>query len=430
VSEQASPRPEAVTPNPDSVLRTVSKGRARPVRTWLIRLGVLLLIVASVAGFMAYRKSQQPPDAARFVTKAAFQGDLEATVSATGNLRGVDTVQIGAEVSGRVRSVAVDFNDAVEEGQVLCEIDPEQLSAQRDQSRAQLASAQAELANRKAGLNEAKQKAARAKELSAKGLLSQQELETALTAVEQAEASVQASVAQITLAGANISATESSLKKASILSPMSGVVLERTVEVGQTLNSDFSTPVLFTLSKDLKDMELVVGIDEADIGQVQPGQTATFSVDAYPNRVFTAELATIRNIATVVENVVTYEAVLTVENADRLLRPGMTAMVTIVTTSKKDILLVPNTALRFSPPDPSRGPRVPGLGRVGSRPSASADEKPKPKPNEHRVYIVDGDRPKPVFVKLGLTDGENTEVLEGDIDAGTELVTEMLETPE
>lgn len=416
----------AVPPNPDSVMRTVAKARSSPLRRWLTRLGILLALGGAGAGVWAYRQSQAVPEGPAFATKPAKLGDLEATVTATGNLRGIDTVQIGAETTGRVKSVKVKFNDPVEEGQVLAEVDPEQLLAQRAQSLAQVASAQAEIASRKSSLAEVQQKAKRAQELAGRGLLSQQELETAVAAVEQAEAALKASGAQLAVAQANVSATETQLKKATIKAPMSGVVLDRTVEVGQTLNSQFSTPVLFTLSKDLKEMELVVGIDEADIGQVAPGQTAVFNVDAYPNRPFSAAIKTIRNIATMVENVVTYEAVLSVDNAERLLRPGMTATVTIVTTSKKNVLLVPNSALRFTPPEADRGPRLPfGAGRVGPRPSAEAPAKLKP--SQHKVYVDAGGTPKAIVVTTGLTDGEFTEIVEGDLEPGTELITEALQ---
>jgi len=286
------------------------------------------------------------------VTVAAKVGDLQETVTATGTLSPVDAVELGAEVTGRLTRVLVDVNDRVEAGQVLAEIDPEQLSARVQEARAQLGSAQANVASAKATLAEAELKAARIRALGERQLASREEVETGEATLERAKASVASAKAQITVARAGLSSSEMSLQKAIIRAPIAGVVLMRAIEPGQTVTAGFQTPVLFTLARDLTSLELNVEVDEADIGKVKQGQTATFVVDAYPDRQFESKLVQLHNMPKAEATVVTYPAVLSVDNKDLLLRPGMTATATIVTRELDRQLLVENRALRFEPPVP------------------------------------------------------------------------------
>ncbi|MBW2459114.1 MAG: efflux RND transporter periplasmic adaptor subunit, partial [Deltaproteobacteria bacterium] len=316
--EAAPLDPSGLAPPPKSadVRHNLGVGKGGKLKRWLWRLVALLVLGAVVAAVVWWRGRAGAEDKVEYVTKPATRGNLEATVTATGSLQGRDTVEVGAEVSGTVKAVHVDFNDLVKEGQVLCEIDPQQLAAARDQTRAQLMAAQAEYSSRKVTAKEARATADRTKALAAEGLVSQQQLETAIAAAARAEAGSRSAAAQITVTRASLESSQTKLDKAKIVAPMDGVVLARSVEVGQTVAASLQAPVLFTLARNLKEMELTVAIDEADIGQVTEGQAATFVVDAFPERTFSAELQSIHNIGTLQNNVVTYEALLSVKNDD------------------------------------------------------------------------------------------------------------------
>ncbi|MCA9620941.1 MAG: efflux RND transporter periplasmic adaptor subunit, partial [Myxococcales bacterium] len=310
-------------------------------------------------------------------------------------------------------------------------LDPEQLAANRAQARAQLAANQANLQSSIASAREAKLTVERSEAMAKKGLLSQQELDAARASAARADAARLAAVAQVNLAQASLESAETSLRKTKIVSPIDGIVLSRNVEPGQTVAASFQAPVLFTIAKDLTAMELRINVDEADVGRVKEGQAATFTVDAYPARTFPAKLRAIHNIATTVDNVVTYEAVLDVENDDGALRPGMTATVTIVTATRDDVLLVPNSALRFTPPSEIRagggGPRL-----------FSGKQDPKKKAEQEKeakdallptVWTLDGREPKAIRLEVGMSDGQFSEVLKGDVNAGDDLLVDIIEKP-
>ncbi len=410
----------------------VGMNRSHRVRRWIWRIVALMVVAGGVAGVLIWRKSAQKQDVPKYTTETVRRGDLSATVTATGTLSGVDTVEVGAQVTGSIKAIHADFNDRVKKGQLLLEIDPEQLEASRNQARAKLISAQASYASAKATAVNDKAVAARQHTLAKQGLISDQDLQAADAAAAVAAAKVKSSAADIALAKAALDQAQTNLDKAQIKSPIDGVVLSRAVEVGQTVTSGFQTPVLFTLAKDLTEMQLSIAIDEADIGRVRQGQEASFTVDAYPNKKFPATLKQLRNVPTTVDNVVTYEAILTVDNKDNLLRPGMTATATIVTVHRKDATLVPNAALRFQPPSTSsqrRGP--PGLrmfsGNRKPKPASSAAAAAPKKPvdkNAPHVWVLAGNRPKRVIVKTGVTDGQVTEVLSG-IKPGQKVIVDM-----
>jgi HlyD family secretion protein len=406
----------------------VGMGRSHRVRRWIWRIVPLLVVAGGVVAFLAWRKSAAKQNVPKYSTEAVQQGDLNATVTATGTLSGVDTVEVGAQVTGSIMAIHADFNDRVKKGELLLEIDPEQLTASRNQASARLVSAQASYASAKATAKETKLVAARQHTLSKQGLISDQDLESADAAAERAQAQVRSSAADIALARAALEQAQTNLDKAKIKSPIDGVVLSRAVEVGQTVTSGFQTPVLFTLARDLKEMQLSIAIDEADIGRVKQGQDASFTVDAYPNRKFPATLKQLRNVPTTVDNVVTYEAILRVDNADGVLRPGMTATATIVTVHRDNAILVPNAALRFKPPSTGSsghgGP--PGLRMFSgrSRPPAGAAPKKKEDPNAPHVWVLANNQPKRVAVKIGVSDGQVTEVLSG-VKPGQKVIVDV-----
>lgn len=410
-------------------------------RKWLWRIGILLVLVGLGFGAWKWRQASQNANQPTYETEPVQKGELKATVTATGTLDGRDSVEVGAEVTGSISKIFVDFNDRVKEGEVLCEINPETLIANKNSSSARLTAARASYSSAKASAKEAKTTLLRTRELAKKGLVSTAELESAEAARARADAQVRSTSADILVAKASLDSSETALKKATIRSPIDGVVLSRSVELGQTVTASLQTPVLFLIARDLTKMELSVQIDEADIGRVKEGQEATFTVDAYPKREFKAKLRSLRNVPTTTDNVVTYEAVLDVTNDDLSLRPGMTATATITTEHVKDAVLVPNAALRFTPPMSKKassrggnplmfGPRGPRGGRRSrGASSASPDAAPAPDESDGVVWILAGTRPKRVKVKTGVSDGTLTEIKKG-LEPGGEVIVDLLTSEE
>jgi len=434
----AAPRSEAPSdsvrppPHKDEVLRLVQSGRTQRKLGSLIALGLVLAVAG--AGFWYWRRAANTPPIVRFSTVTAKVGDLAETVTATGTLSPVDAVELGAEVTGRLTRVLVDVNDRVEAGQVLAEIDPEQLSARVQEARAQLGSAQANVASAKATLSEAELKMARLRALGDRQLASREEVETGEATLERAKANVSSANAQITVARAGLSSAETSLQKAIIRAPIAGIVLMRAVEPGQTVTAGFQTPVLFTLARDLTSLELDVEVDEADIGKVKEGQTASFVVDAYPDREFKSTLVQLHNMPKAEATVVTYAAVLSVDNKDMLLRPGMTATATIVTRKLSGNLLVENRALRFEPPaepsasrgGPSFFPMMGYRGRPGGGSGAGASPaKQKAEPAEHVFVEQAPGQLKQASVSVLASDGLKSAVSSKALKPGDRVVVDV-----
>jgi HlyD family secretion protein len=347
-----------------------------------------------------------------FVTADVVRGPLIVTVSATGTLQPVNEVDVGAEISGRIAQVFVDFNDRVVKGQPLARLDTEQLSAKLAQSKASLAAAEATARQTQATLAESRTKAARAQSLFAHNAASKQDMEAAQADFKRAIANLEKARADAALAAAQVAQDETALSKAEIRAPIDGIVLTRNVEPGQTLTSVLATPVLFTLASDLSQMELKVDIDEADIGSVREGQTATFTVDAFPQRRFNARLTSLHNAPKSENGVVTYQGVLTVDNSARLLRPGLTANADILVASIDTALLVPNGALRFTPPDEI---------------AKTAPPPPHPRNGEQlgRVWVMSGETLEARDLRIGRTDGRMTEVVAGHLRRGEKVVTDL-----
>jgi len=434
------PSERVVSGDPEVVKKLGLERRSRS-RRWLPRLVAGVAVAALGSGIWFWRAKLTAPKTPSYITGAVERGDLRETVTATGTLSPVDSVEVGAEVTGRVTQVFVDINDQVKKDQILVELDTEQLQARLEESQAQLQSAQASQRNSSATVREAESKAARAREMHAKGLISDQDLETAVATLDRAKASVSTSSAQTTVALAGLKSAKTSLGKAIIKSPIDGIVLARTVEVGQTVTAGFQTPILFTLARDLAHMQLKIDVDEADVGTVHEEQAATFVVDAYPKRAFKSKLLTLGNLPKATTTVVTYEATLTVENPERVLKPGMTATATIVTNEAKNVLSVPNAALRFVPPTASSAPKpnaglpVPGLGG-GMRGMGSRQRSPRPqgsagpaapRASRQNVYVVRDGALVAVSVEVGASDGRRTEIRGDSLPPGTQVVLDVAE---
>ncbi|MBN2194144.1 MAG: efflux RND transporter periplasmic adaptor subunit [Polyangiaceae bacterium] len=413
------PKPE--TPAETSeVMRVLARGRPG-LSTWLLRVVALLFVVGGVAGFLSWRSANSSATKTTYQTTPVEKGSLVVSVTATGTLEALNSVDVGSEITGRVTEVLVQFNDKVLAGQVLAKIDTETYLARMEEAQAQLSARFAALKNSKATLNEARLKVERTKTLHAQGLSSQQELEAAQAAAERAEASVSSDNAQATLSNASLKVAKSNLDKTIVTSPIDGVVLDRLVEPGQTVTSGLQTPVLFTIAASLDAMRLEIAVDEADVGMVVPDQAATFTVDAYPDRVFKSRVLTVKNLPNSTSSVVTYTAWLAVDNDESLLRPGMTATAEIVVSEEKDVLLVPNAALRFSPPKVTesagfsftslfrRGP--PREDRKTATGAASASGKGAGKAaNTKTLWVLRDGEPQSVTVTVGKTSGTKTKV--------------------
>lgn len=400
-----------VIPQADPDLaRALGLHGSRRWQPWLGRLFLFLLLAGLAAGGLYYRKILKERAAPTYVTAAVERGDLKVSVTATGTMEPANTVEVGAEVSGRLVSVKADFNSLVKKGQLLAEIDPEPWRLRVQETRAMHAAALASIAQAEANLLESRQNQERTAELLRHGSATPQQMDSAVTATQRALAALAAARAQAQNVSASLSVAQSQLRKTAIRSPMDGLVLARKVEPGQTVVSAFQAPVLFVLAQDLEHMTLHVNVDEADVGRVRAGQSATFTVDAYPGRRFPARLVEVRNAPKTVQNVVTYDTVLSVENADRLLRPGMTATATIETETRRGVLLAPNAALRFAPP--VQNPR-PMEGRVA------------PAHRQDKLWVDNGGNLHALTVVAGPTDGERTEVSGEGIQEGLVVVTDV-----
>lgn len=394
----------------------LARERARRRR----RIAAAALAAALVGGVSVHRLMQPAPPAPtfRYETVAVSRGPLVVTVSATGTLQPVTQVEVGTEVSGTVAAVLVDFNDEVTAGQVLARLDTTQLAARERQSHAALNLAMARVEESRATERETARKLGRVKSLIARELAAVEEQDTLEAAHARARAGVEVAEAQVQQARAQLEFDRQQLEKAVVHAPIDGIVLKRQVEPGQTVAATFQTPVLFTLAENLTQMELHVQIDEADVGKVAAGQTAEFVVDAYPERRFPAKITLVRYVPQTVDGVVTYETVLSVDNADLLLRPGMTATAEILVRRLEDVLRVPNAALRFAPPTGARPATVQSgtlVGRLLWRPPAPVKRDMEAATTGPRVWVLRDGAAEPVAVTTGASDGTSTEIADGSL---------------
>jgi HlyD family secretion protein len=421
----------------EEVIRLLSTSRASGfLGKYGLRVAAASLIALAALGLALLRdggKTQAP----RYQTEPATRGTLVVTVSATGNLQPTNKVDVGCEISGTVESVLIDDNDRVKKGQLLARLDTSKLADQVVKSGAALAAAEAQVLQMEATVVEARATLARLRqvaELSGGKVPSKAEIETAEANVKRAEANESNAGAAVGQAKAALSSDETNLSKATIRSPIDGVVLKRNVEPGQTVAASLQAPVLFTLAENLSQMRLQVDVDEADVGQVRDGQPATFGVDAYPGRRYVARIARVHFGSQTKENVVSYVAELTVANPDLSLRPGMTATAEITTAKRENVLQVPNAALRFTPAATSQPAKKNSTGLVGSlmpRPPAATTAKrangSAGNGEPRHVYVLKDGVPVAVPVTVGVTNGRTTEVTSESIKEGDPVITESLE---
>lgn len=419
------------------------QGSTTRKRRW-VRALMWLLILAGAAGggvgYWRYRDSHRPPPY-KYETTPVDRGRIEAHVTATGTLSALVTVQIGTQVSGRILELKVDFNSTVRKGDVLARIDPQLFNAAVAQAQANLAAAHGDLVKAKAQSADASLQARRAQQLAAKNFIAQADFDTARANAKVAAAAIESARGREAQAVAALKLAEVNLAYTTIVSPIDGTVISRSVDVGQTVAASLQAPQLFLIAEDLRRMQVDTSVAEADIGKLTPGMEATFSVDAWPGEVFRGAVRQIRNAPQTVQNVVTYDAVIDVENPKLQLKPGMTANITFIYAQRDDVLRVPNAALRFRPPadlatqlpgtvttttreggDKAKG--GPGGGHGGGwkgRKSGEASQK-------RDVWLLRAGKPVVVKVRTGVSDGSLTEVVHGEVKAGDLAITDMTET--
>jgi len=379
------------------IIASVKRGKRR---RWLV-MGFLaaVLLVAAIASW-AWLRPKPLPLAARFRAASVSQGDVVREVHATGRLEAVTTVQVGSEISGRIATVEVDYNDHVTAGQVLARFDRAALAAQQAQIVATLAAARAAVEQAKTDREHSAHDKDRALKLFIAGVMNQRERDNAVAAARLTEQRVVAAEAQVAAQQAGYTLAKTNLDHTVIRAPIDGVVITRNVDPGQTVASMLQTPVLFTVAADLRKMHVIANVDEADTGEVATGQRATFTVNAYPNRTFDGVVTEVRNSPQVVQEVVTYGAEVEVDNGDLTLKPGMTASVRIITALSKDVQRVPVAAFQFTPPG----------------------EKPH---GESGIWTLSSGALRYVSVKAGVSDGELTSLEQGAIAVGTQVVYEL-----
>lgn len=345
------------------------------------------------------------PANVRYRTEVVSRGSIVASVSATGTVNPTTLVQVGTYVSGPIESVFADFNSMVTEGQLVAKIDPRPFALRVRQARAELSNARATLEKARAEMHLRELRLRRSRKLFVAKTLSKDELDEANTAFEQARAEVALDEAKVEQAQARLAEAEVNLAYTDIVSPLDGIVISRDVDVGQTVAASFQTPTLFVIAGDLRKMQVNAAVSEADIGLVSEGQEATFTVDAYPERVFTGTVSQVRNAPQNVQNVITYDVIVNVANDDLKLKPGMTASVSIVTAKREDVLKIPIAALYFTPPDLDGSQEVSGF------------------PSGRRVWLLnDEGELRAVEVSLGISDGVFAEVLGNELDVGDEVI--------
>ena len=360
---------------------------------------VVLLVIGVVLFALFGRNMFGSKESVIYETAAIERRDIASYVTAIGTVSAVTTVEVGTQVSGTIKEIYVDYNSAVKKGQMIALIDPTTFEAQVEQAKANLMQAKAALQKAKATLEDAQRNLNRQKMLWDRDLIARSELDAAQTNYDLALAGVSEAEANVYQAQAALKRAETDLGYTRIYSPVDGIVVSRDVDAGQTVAASFQTPTLFTIAQDLTKMQIETNVDEADIGEVKEGLSVTFTVDAYPDAVFSGTIKQVRIASSVVENVVTYPVIIDVANPDLMLKPGMTANVTIITDKKEDVLAVPSAALRYRPSD-YLGNTL--RGRV--------------------IWVLENGKPSPKEVKVGITDGAYVEILQGDLSEGQLVV--------
>ncbi len=388
---------------------------------WLI---AVVVVVAGLFAFWRYSQAHRAPDV-QFKTQPIEKKRIAGKITATGTLQALVTVQVGSQVSGRISKLMADFNSPVKKGALVAKIDPQLFQAAVEQAHANYVSAEASVVKAQAQALDADRQYKRTTALHAEGLASQTDLDTAQTNAGVAQAQIDVAKASLEQARASLNQANVNLSYTNIVSPIDGVVISRSVDVGQTVAASLQAPVLFTIAEDLRKMQLNTNVAEADVGRLQPDMPAFFTVDAFPGQRFRGRISQIRNAAQTLQNVVTYDAVIDVDNADLKLRPGMTANVTVTYAERDGALAVPNVALRFRPPpevpgaptanETKRGPGA-GAGPAGGRrDGGAADTAPN---DERTVWLLRGAAAQMETIHAGLSDGTLTEITGGNVKEG------------
>jgi HlyD family secretion protein len=401
------------------------------------KLLVVPLAVVVVLG-LAYWGLRDGAKESPFVTAPVQKGSITQVVSATGTLQAVVTVQVGSQVSGTIEKLYADFNSTVKKDQVVAQLNQDKFRASVDQAKANVLAGQANLVKARVTVDDTRRTLERSKELRQRNLISQSELDTAQAAHDAAAAQLDVNQAQVAQAQASLNQSAVDLNNTTIRSPVDGIVISRTVDVGQTVAASLQAPILFTIANDLSKMEVHTSVDEADVGGIWAGQPVTFTVDAYPARRFKGKVSQVRNAPTTVQNVVTYDAVVGIDNSELLLKPGMTTNVEFLVSQKTDVLKIPNMAIRFRPPwekqegqdlirQASRGGAAGGAGRRRTRAASTTPDK-KDGGRSVKIYVLKDLDVVPVEVRVGITDGSFTEVIDGEVAEKDPVVLSMSES--
>ncbi len=434
----------------------ISWGLVAPMKRVLLWVGSLALLVAIGLGGWRWRQLHQPPPVT-YETVPASKRHVVGRVTATGTLLATVTVTVGTQVSGRIAKLFADYNSPVKKGQLIAKIDPLLFQAALEQAHANYVSAQASLKSAHATADGAKKQAQREEELQKESLAAQQDVDNAESAAQVAEAQVDVAAATVEQTQAMLHQAQTNLSYTDIISPIDGTVISRSVDVGQTVAASLQAPILFTIAEDLTKMQVNTNVSEGDVGRLEEGMPASFTVDAYPGERFRGKISQIRNAATTVSNVVTYDAVIDVANEDLRLRPGMTANATVTYADKRDVLAVPNSALRFRPPaeanlpKPSasasggghwhdvgaasgqgdgdapraaraQGQAVPREGTAGEGRGAGGGREGRERGEPKAVWVLRDGAPVQVPIKPGLSDGAYTEITNDDLKEGDAVI--------
>lgn len=370
-------------------------------KVWIL---VAIVVVLAVVAFLL--SGNKKKEQVQFNTAEVAPANIVNTVTATGTIEPVTSVTVGTQVSGIVSKLYVDYNSVVKKGQVIAELDKSNLISELNSAKANLEQAKASLASAESSLSYQAANFRRNKTLYQKGLISGNDYESACLSYQTAMASVSSARDQVSAAREQVKKAQTNLGYATITSPIDGIVLSKSVEEGQTVAASFSTPTLFTIAKDLTNMQVVADVDEADIGDVKVGERVTFTVDAYPDNTFSGTVKQVRQEATTTNNVVTYSVVISAPNADLKLKPGLTATVTIYTQENKGVLSVPSKALRFTPEKET-------VGGMKIKDIANA---------KNKVWTIEGNTVVAHRVNIGMTDGSHTQILSG-ISRGAKVIT-------
>jgi HlyD family secretion protein len=386
---------------------------------------VAAILVLAGTGYGFWRWGSRPKESA-YVTMPVQRGNVTQVVSSTGTLQAVITVLVGSQISGTIDKLFADFNTKVKAGEVVAQLNQDKFKAAVDQARANLLAAESNLAKAKVSVVDAHRTLERNRELRKRDLMPQSELDAAQTAYDAALAQVEVNKAQSAQAQAGLNQATVDLNNTVIRSPVDGIVISRNVDVGQTVAASLQAPTLFTIANDLAKMEVHTNVDEADVGNVTEGQEVSFTVDAFPARRFKGRVHQVRNAPTVVQNVVTYDAVVRIDNKEQLLKPGMTANVQFLVNRREDVLTIPNMAIRFKPPEQKDEAQellrreqtraAPTIGaRKTSRSPGGGGGGGGRGGRRITLYVLSAGKAEPVEVQLGITDGSKTEVRDGEL---------------